>query len=135
MTFPITAFYAAIATILVIVLANIVSAKRAATGISILHGDNIELALWMRRHGNLMETLPFALLLMAFCEARGLPSLWLNVMGIVLLSARVLHAIGLDAHNVRSALRMVGGVATQLSMLGAAAFLLSSLFRSQDFLP
>lgn len=128
MTFQVTALYASIFTILVIALANIVSAKRGKAGISILHGDNLNLALWMRRHGNLVENVPLALLLMALCEMRGLAPLWLNVMGVVLLAARLLHIVGLDPANVRSPLRIGGGVGTQLSMLGAAGYLLWSLF-------
>ena len=128
MTFQVTALYAAIFTFLIIVLANIVSAKRGKAGISILHGDDLDLALWMRRHGNLVENLPVALLLMALCEARGLPLPWLNAMGIVLLAARLLHLVGLDKANVKSPLRIAGGVGTQISMLGAAGYLLWSLF-------
>lgn len=41
MNFPVTSLYAALFTLLVIVLANIVSAQRGNAGISILHGDNM----------------------------------------------------------------------------------------------
>jgi uncharacterized membrane protein YecN with MAPEG domain len=126
--FQATALYASILTIVVIVLANIVSAKRGRSGISILHGDDLDLALWMRRHGNLLENLPLALLLMALCEARGLAPFWLHVMGITLLLARSLHIAGLDAANTKSPLRIAGGAGTQLSMLGAVGYLLWSQF-------
>jgi uncharacterized protein len=125
--FQATALYASILTVLAIVLANIVSAKRGSTGISILHGDNRDLALWMRRHGNLVENLPLALILMALCEARGLAPLWLNVIGVTLVVARLLHLGGLDATNAKAPLRIVGGVGTQLCMLGAVGYLLWSL--------
>lgn len=128
MILQVTALYASIFTIIVIALANIISAKRGKAGISILHGDDLNLALWMRRHGNLVENVPLALLLMALCETRGLPSLWLNIMGVVLLASRLLHLVGLDAANVKSPLRISGGIGTQLSMLGAAGYLLWSQF-------
>jgi hypothetical protein len=128
MNFPVTSLYAAIFTLLVIILANIVSAKRGDAGISILHGDNMTLALWIRRHGNLMENLPFALLLMGLCEAAGLPALWLHVMGIVLLVARLSHLFGLSVDKPYTALRLAGGILTQLVMLGGAGWLVWSQF-------
>jgi uncharacterized membrane protein YecN with MAPEG domain len=128
MTFQITAFYASILTIAVIVLANIISAKRGKAKISILHGDDLDLALWIRRHGNLVENVPLALILMALCEARGLSPLWLNSMGIALLAARASHLIGLNTTNPAAPLRIAGGAVTQLAMLGAVGYLLWSQF-------
>ena len=127
MNFQATALYASILTVMVIVLANVVSAKRGKAGISILHGDNLDLALWTRRHGNLIENVPLALLLMALCEARGLAPFWLNTMGITLVTARLFHVAGLDPTNAKSPLRIAGGAGTQLSMLGAVGYLIWSL--------
>lgn len=128
MAFQVTALYASFFTILVIILSNIVSAKRSNAGISILHGDDLDLALWVRRHGNLVENIVLALILMGLCEARGMPPVWLHAMGILLLVARILHVIGLDAHRVMSPVRLAGGIGTQAAMLGAVAYLIWSLF-------
>lgn len=128
MSFPVTSLYAAIFTVLVIALANIVSAQRGNAGISILHGDNMTLALWIRRHGNLIENLPLALILVGLCEASGLPAFWLHVMGTVLLVARVAHLFGLTVDKPYTALRLAGGVLTQLVMLGGAGWLVLSQF-------
>lgn len=57
-------------------------------------GDDLDLALWMRRHCNLVENVPVALLLTALFEARRLALPWLNAMGIVLLGAPLLHLVG-----------------------------------------
>ena len=128
MTFQVTAVYASVLTVWMIVLANIVSAKRGQTGISILHGDNTGLALWIRRHGNLAENLAVALLLMALCEARGLPVPWLHAMGVLLVVARVAHAVGLDPAKPAAPLRLAGGIGTQVAMMGAVAYLVWSQF-------
>ncbi|MDB5507496.1 MAG: hypothetical protein JWR75_2134 [Devosia sp.] len=128
MTFHLTALYAPLLTILVLVLATLVTMKRVETGVSILHGDNMDLALSIRRHGNLVENLPLALILMGLCEARGLPPLWLHVMGILLVVARLTHAVGLSSTNPATPLRIAGGAGTQLAMLGAIVFLLWSQF-------
>lgn len=127
MTFAVTSLYASILTIAVIVLAILVSTKRGQTGVAILDGGNADLAVSMRRHGNLVENVALALLLMALCEARGLTPGWLHTMGVVLLAGRALHLIGLDAIHPAAPLRIIGTVATQLSMLGAVVFLLWSL--------
>ncbi|MDF2982367.1 MAG: hypothetical protein K0Q69_2139 [Devosia sp.] len=128
MSFPVTSLYAAVFTLLVIVLANIISARRGKAGISILHGDDMTLALWIRRHGNLVENLPLALILMGLCEASGLPSLWLNVMGIVLIIARLSHLIGLSVDKPAAPLRIIGGAGTQLVLIAAAGWLVWSQF-------
>ena len=128
MSFPVTSLYAALFTLLVIVLANIISARRGKAGISILHGDDMGLALWIRRHGNLVENLPLALILMGLCEAHGLPALWLHVIGIALIVARLAHLAGLSTTNPAAPLRIIGGAGTQLIMLGAAGWLVWSIF-------
>jgi uncharacterized membrane protein YecN with MAPEG domain len=124
MTFHITALYASLFTLGVIVLANVVSAKRGRAGISILHGDNLDLALAIRRHGNLIENAPLMLILMGLCEANGLGAAWLHAMGIVFLVARAAHVAGLSVDKVTAPLRLAGGIGTQLPMLGAVAYLL-----------
>lgn len=127
MNFPVTSLYAAGFTVLVAVLSNIVSAKRGKANIAILHGDDMNLAVWIRRHGNLVETIPLALILMGLAEARDLAPYWLHVAGIVLVVARLLHAVGLDGVNPKGVLRIAGGVGTQATTLALAGYLLWSL--------
>ncbi|MEO6015008.1 MAG: MAPEG family protein [Devosia sp.] len=128
MSFQITALYAPLLIILVIVLSTLVTIKRSQTKIAIFDGGNLPLGLAMRRHGNLVETLPLALILMALCEARGLGPIWLHAMGVVLIAARLTHAIGLSATNVSSFGRIAGGLATELAMAGAILFLFWTQF-------
>jgi uncharacterized membrane protein YecN with MAPEG domain len=127
MSFQVTSLYACLVTVWVIVLANIVSAKRGRAGVSILHGDDMRLAVWIRRHGNLVENAALALLLMALCEARGMPQAWLHAIGVLLIAARLAHAAGLDATHPGAPLRIIGGAGTQLAMLAAVAYLVWSL--------
>ena len=124
MTFQITAIYAALFTIFLLVLSNMVSAQRGRTHLSILHGEDMELAVWIRRHGNFVENVPIALILIGLCEARGMPVLWLNVMGLALLVARLAHVFGLSATKPITPFRMVGAIGTQLVLLAGAVFLL-----------
>lgn len=128
MTFPVTSLYAAVLALGALVLGNIVSARRGKTNTAILHGENLRLAVWIRRHGNFVETVPLALILMGLAEAQGLSSTWLHTMGAVLTLSRVSHSIGLNAINAKNPLRIAGGLGTQLAMLGAALFLLGKFF-------
>ncbi|MCW4463649.1 MAPEG family protein [Sphingomonas sp. BT-65] len=124
MTFHVTALYASLVALGVIVLANIVSARRGRARISILHGDDLGLALAIRRHGNLIENAPLMLILMGLCEASDLAAPWLHAMGILFLAARVAHVAGLSVERLMAPLRLVGGIGTQIAMLGAVGYLL-----------
>jgi hypothetical protein len=80
---------------------------RLRTGISILHGDNMELATAIRRHANFTESVPFALILLGFLElngARRAPARARHRAG----RARSSHPLGLQHDNVRNPLRGIG---------------------------
>ncbi len=126
--FAVTSLYAALFGLAAIVLSSLVSARRGETGISIFHGDDMELAVRIRRHGNFVESVPFVLLLMALAEARGAPLQLMHGMGIALVVARICHVMGLSVANPKSPLRIVGGAGTQLVMLAAIGFLLWKFF-------
>ena len=64
MTPAITALYAIVFAVLMIVLSTHVTMLRASLGVSINDGGNKELALRMRRHGNFVENVPMIVLLM-----------------------------------------------------------------------
>lgn len=128
MPFQISAIYAALVVVGVLVLSNLVSANRGRTGISIHHGDDSRLGVAIRRHGNLIENAALALLLLALCEARGMPGWGLHALGTVLVASRIAHAIGLDASNPTKPLRIAGGAGTQIMLLASAVYLLWSQF-------
>lgn len=81
-----TGLYAVPLALLMIGLWAHVSMKRAETNTSILDGGDVDLAERIRRHGNLIETVPMALLLMAFSEAGGTAPVWIHAAGICLLA-------------------------------------------------
>ena len=112
MLFPITALYAALLAAVGLLLMFRVVAMRAKTRVSILHGDNMELAQAMRRHGNFTETVPLVLILMGIVEANGGNGALLHAMGVVLFVARVVQPIGLRHDRLVHPLRLVGTVGT-----------------------
>jgi hypothetical protein len=121
---PITAFYAGLLALIVIALGAVIGPMRLRTGVSILHGDNLVLATMIRRHGNFIEAVPFALILLGFLELNGASPTLLHGLGIALVLSRIAHPIGLKHDNVRHPLRAIGAGGTVLVTLIAAVMLI-----------
>jgi hypothetical protein len=114
--------------LIVIALGILVGAVRGRTGISILHGDNMELATAIRRHGNFTESVPLALILLGALELNGASPGLLHGLGIALVVARIAHPLGLQHDNMRSPLRVIGAGVTVLVTLIAAIMLIWGFF-------
>ena len=121
---PITAFYAGLLALIVTALGAVIGPMRLRTGISILHGDNMDLATRVRRHGNFTESVPFALILLGFLELNGAAPALLHGLGIALVAARIAHPLGLQHDNVRNPLRGIGAGGTSLVTLVAGVVLI-----------
>ena len=120
MPIPITALYAGVLTLIVGYLGFQVGSLRGSTGISIFHGDNMELAEKIRRHANFTENVPLALILIATLELNGFSPLLLHGLGIVLVLGRIAHPIGLHHDSIQHPMRAVGAGSTFL-VTGIAA--------------
>lgn len=131
MQVPITALYAGLLAIYSIWLSSRVGSMRGKTGISILHGDNMELAEKMRRHGNFIEYVPIALILIGALEINGSSPVFLHSLGAVLVITRVAHAHGLYHDNIRHPLRAVGAAGTALVTVVAG---IAAIWKSVDTL-
>jgi len=112
-----TGLYAVPLALMMIGLSAYVSALRAKTSISILDGGNTALAERIRRHGNFVEIVPMAVLLMAFSESGGTASLWVHCAGVSLIAGRMLHPLGLFHDKPVTFARIAGGSLTWISML------------------
>lgn len=124
MTLPITALYAGLLAIFALYLSFRAGSYRGKTGISILHGEpvNWELAQRVRRHQNFLEYVPIVLILMGLIEINGGSGVFLHVVGIALIVARIAHAIGLKHDNMAHVGRTIGAGGTALIMLAAAGY-------------
>ncbi len=123
-----TATYAAVVAILYIAMSAYVITTRARTNILLGDGGNPAMLLAMRRHGNMAEYAPFALLMMGLAEMSGLGSLWLHVSGIALTLGRVLHPMGLHLGEGNIAARVAGTLSTMAAILIPAAAILLMAF-------
>ena len=70
MPVPITAIYAAILALILTVLSAKAGLLRGKLGIPAGAGDNAEMTLAMRRHGNAAEYIPIAIILMMILEMK-----------------------------------------------------------------
>lgn len=120
----ITALYASLLALLIVVLALRVVLGRRQGRIGIGDGGNHELIRRIRVHGNAIENVPLALLLMLVAELTAVDAAWLHAYGIVLVAGRVLHAFGLSRHAGTSFGRFAGTLATWLAMLAMCLLLL-----------
>jgi len=120
---PITALYAALLLAVFVALSALVGRQRGRANVSILHGDDMDLAVAIRRHGNFVEYVPLALVLMALIEANGGSALFLHVVGVLLLVCRIAHPFGLK-HDKGTPLRAIGAGGTLLLLLALGAMAL-----------
>lgn len=117
MLLPITALYAALLTVIAIVLTQHVGQTRLASGVSLNHADNPALAAAIRRHANFTEHVPLAILLMIIIELNLAPSWVLHTMGVLLVASRLVHPFGIDFDVMRSKWRLLGALGTLAATL------------------
>lgn len=92
----ITAFYAALLALLFIVLSVRVIGWRRERRVEFGHGEDAELLRRMRVHANFAEYVPFTLLLMALAEGLTTPGFLIHLIGLLLVSGRLMHAYGVS---------------------------------------
>lgn len=127
---PTTALYAALLTPLMLVLAARVIRHRRVQRVEIGDGDDPELLRRMRVHANFVETVPFALILLALVEQLGVSPWLLHAIGAPLLVGRYAHAYGLSQTPHIMRLRVLGMILTLTPIgLAAAVALVASLVR------
>lgn len=95
----ITPLYAAVAALMLIALSARVIGMRRRRRVSIGDGEDEILALRIRAHGNFIEYVPMALVLLLLLELGGASAWLLHGLGIALLAGRLVHAWSLGAHN------------------------------------
>ena len=124
MQMPITLMYASFLAIFALVLSFKAGSARGQSGLSVLFGEppNMELAQKVRVHQNFLEYVPIFLILFAAIEANGGSSMFLYVVGDLMIIARIAHAIGLKHNNMAHKGRLIGAGGTALLTLVAAGY-------------
>ena len=125
---PITALYAGVLALLLVVLALRVVRLRWKFRVGLGDGGEKAMIRAIRIHGNATEHVPIALLLLLMAELNHAGPTLLHACGAVLVVARVLHAVGLGKSAGASWQRATGtvgtvGVIVVLAAVDVAAFL------------
>ena len=129
MKVPITGLYAGLCAIVIIVLAIRVILLRWSTKAGIGDGGDRRLTRAIRIHGNAIEYVPSALILMLVAELSGASASLLHGCGIALVAARISHALGLASTAGVSVGRSLGVTATFAVILVLAWVDLSAFLR------
>ncbi|MCF6142923.1 hypothetical protein PMAG_a0389 [Pseudoalteromonas mariniglutinosa NCIMB 1770] len=105
---------------------NVVKVRKS-NQISLGTDDNPQLLRATRAHGNFIEYVPFALILIFLAEFQGLSSHYCHILGMLLVFGRVCHSIAIYDNTLK--LRVIGMLATFATLaLSALALLLGRFF-------
>jgi uncharacterized membrane protein YecN with MAPEG domain len=118
---PVTALYGALNAFLTVGLSVNVSRVRGKHNVWRGDGGHADLIAAIRAHGNNVEHVPLALILLLAAELCGGNSMALHAFGGALLVARLFHAFGLIK---ASRVQVVGALLTLAVQLGLAGYLL-----------
>jgi hypothetical protein len=116
--------YASFLAIFALVLSFKAGSARGKSGLSVLFGEpaNMDLAQKVRIHQNFLEYVPIFLIVFAAIEANGGSSMFLYVVGDLMILARIAHAVGLKHDNMGHKGRLIGAGGTALLTLVAAGY-------------
>jgi uncharacterized protein len=120
MHIAITAGYAAILALIVLALAINVTRHRVKFGVSIGDGGNPHMLRMIRLHGNAIEYIPLALVLMLIYEINGGAHIVLHIIGIALLAARLVQTWGMWSTATPGFARRTGQSLTWLTLAALA---------------
>ena len=110
----ITMVYAGVLAIMYACLTAYVAAGRYKYRVGLGNGGNTELTQRVRIHGNFAEHVPFALFLIFLVDYAQYSPVIVHVLGIVLVIARVMHALGIASSPGASVGRFGGTMLTIL---------------------
>jgi uncharacterized membrane protein YecN with MAPEG domain len=116
MPLSVTALYAAILALIILALGINVTVHRVKLKVSLGDGGNPVMLRMMRLHGNAIEYLPLALVLMALYELNGGLHWILHVIGIALIAGRLIQTAAMWGTEIPKPGRGIGQTTTWLSI-------------------
>ena len=108
MPLSITALYGAILALIIVALGINVTMHRVKLKVPLGDGGNPQMLRMIRLHGNAVEYIPLAIVLMALYELNGGSHLALNIVGIALVAGRLIQTWGMWAVSTTTLGRQVG---------------------------
>lgn len=130
MIVPVTAVFAAVLGLLLVVLSGMVSRFRLKYRKSLGTTDDRDFEAVVRAQGNLVEYAPLGLIMLAVAELNGVHSGLVYWTGMVFVVGRVLHAFGMiNGRGGPHIARMIGILMTWAGILALALLLLWNVFQ------
>jgi hypothetical protein len=126
----ITSLYASLCALLIITLSLNVIGLRRQHKVRLGDGGVDELQAAIRAHGNAIEYIPIALILMLVLELSGGYWWLIHLAGIILLAARLLHVSALQNNHLQ---RRVLGMKMTIFLIISLSIMNIGLFVSQQF--
>ncbi len=120
----ITAFYTGILALIMVFLAYKTSARRREAKINLGIGDDRIMERRSRAFGNFIEFVPMMILLMAMIELQGHKALFIHMLGVAIIVARLFHALGITGALKAVNGRFLGSLLSYIILLLAGGFLL-----------
>ncbi len=120
----ITGLYAGLCGVLLVILYLRISQRRLTSKIGLGSGGDADLERRIRAHGNFIESVPIALVLLFLFEHAGAEPMYVHAFGIVLVLSRMAHAQGLSKSAGRSIGRFYGSIGTVLVVAGLSVSVL-----------
>jgi uncharacterized membrane protein YecN with MAPEG domain len=118
------ALWAGLHLILLLVLSVLVTRQRRRHRVVIGDGGVPALSQAIRAFGNATEYVPAGLIGLGVLAFAGAPPMLIHPIGLILLTGRGMHAVGLSRSTDVSWLRTAGVLATWVAYVAAAAALL-----------
>ena len=112
MPLSLTALYAAILALIILALAINVTMHRVKLRVPLGDGGNPAMLRMIRLHGNAIEYLPLAIVLMAIYELNGGWRPALHIIGIALIAGRLIQTAAMWGTEMPRAGRGIGQVLT-----------------------
>jgi hypothetical protein len=120
MAVSITAAYAAVLGLIILALGINVTVHRVKLKVSLGDGGNAEMLRMIRLHGNAVEYVPLALVLMLAYEINGGWHIGLHVIGIALIAARLIQTAAMWSTDLPRPGRGIGQTLTWASIAALA---------------
>lgn len=122
----ITGLYAALCALLILMLSFRIVSLRRRLRVGMGDGGDAGLARAIRAQANAIEYIPVLLVMLLIAENNGAGVVFVHACGIVLVLARLLHALGLSGSAGTSLGRFWGTLGTWVLLLVLAGQLLWS---------
>lgn len=126
----ITPIYAALLALVFFFLSIRIIKLRRLHRVALGDNDKPILKRAIAAHQNFAQYVPFALVLLLLIELQGTPKLLINILGILLLFARCMHAYGISQIKENYKIRTYSMIMTLSIILFSASFLFINAIRT-----